>query len=107
MNMPIDRQELWLVAGVVGVLVVASATGFLLSRRAREPRSRASIDNLNARIRAWWVMCGVLALAVFTGLAGSAVLFGLVSFLALREFFALVPTNRPSLPMMDETRPPS
>jgi phosphatidate cytidylyltransferase len=49
---------------------------------------------MNARIRAWWLMAGVFALSLSTGGVGSVVLFGLLSFLALREFITLTPTRR-------------
>jgi phosphatidate cytidylyltransferase len=51
------------------------------------------VQNLNARIRAWWIMVAVFALAMATGGIGSVVLFGLTSFLALREFITLTPTR--------------
>ena len=52
------------------------------------------MDNLVARIKAWWVMCGIFAITLAVGRAGSLVLFGLLSFLALREFITLTRTHR-------------
>jgi phosphatidate cytidylyltransferase len=52
------------------------------------------VANLNARIRAWWVMCIIFAVAVVSGRIGSVVLFGLISFVALREFITMSPTRR-------------
>jgi len=83
-----------LVAGVVALLVVASVVGFVLSRRAKSEKARATVANLNARIRAWWVMVAVFGVAVATGGIGSIVLFALTSFLAMREFMTLAPTAR-------------
>jgi phosphatidate cytidylyltransferase len=83
-----------LVAGVLVLLVVATAVGLVLARRARTEPARATVANLNARIRAWWVMVGVFAIAVWTGGIGSIVLFALMSLLALREFVTLAPTRR-------------
>ncbi len=51
------------------------------------------MQNLNARIRAWWMMVAVFGLAMATGGIGSVVLFALTSFLALREFITLTPTR--------------
>jgi len=76
------------------LLVVASGVGFVLSRRARTESARAAVANLNARIRAWWIMVAVFAIAVWTGGIGSIVLFALMSLLALREFVTLAPTHR-------------
>lgn len=83
-----------LVAGVLVLLVVATAVGLVLARRARTEAARATVANLNARIRAWWVMVVVFAIAVWTGGIGSIVLFALMSLLALREFVTLAPTRR-------------
>lgn len=90
----LDRQELWLFGGVLAVLLVATVAGAVLARRRRGSSGQATVANLNARVRAWWVMCGVLALAIVSGPAGAAVLFALVSLQALREFLVLVPTRR-------------
>ena len=83
-----------LVGGVVVVLIVASVTGWILARRAGSPEYRATIANLNARTRAWWVMVAIFLLAMISGGIGSVVLFGLTSFLALREFVTMTPTKR-------------
>jgi phosphatidate cytidylyltransferase len=83
-----------LVAGVVGLLVVASLIGWLLSLRAKSDGARATVANLNARIRAWWVMVAVFGVAIATGGIGSIVLFAFASFMAMREFLTLAPTAR-------------
>jgi len=89
-----DRDLVRLVGGVLALLVVASVAGFLLGRRARTPAGRETVANLNARIRAWWVMVAVFTAAIATGGATSILLFALMSFLALREFVTLAPTRR-------------
>ena len=94
MNMLVDRQMIWLFSGVLAILLIASAVGFLLGRKAGNEAKRAVIQNLNARIRSWWVMCAIFALAIAGGGIGSVLLFALMSFLALREFITLTPTNR-------------
>ncbi|MGM3052554.1 phosphatidate cytidylyltransferase, partial [Bacillus cereus group sp. BC306] len=47
------------------------------------------IENLNDRIRAWWVMVLFLSLAFIGGRTGVILLFALCSFAALREFITL------------------
>ena len=89
-----DRDLVRLVGGVVVLLVVASAVGFVLARRARTDAARETVANLNARIRGWWAMAAVFTAAIATGGATSIVLFALISFLALREFVTLAPTRR-------------
>ena len=77
--------------GILAVLIVATIIGEVLARRANSESARSTISNLNDRVRAWWVMVGVLALALLTGRTGAALLFMGVSFLALREFMTLAP----------------
>ena len=95
MSLPIAMSAvtLRLVLGVVGLLVVASVIGFVLSRTAKTDATRATVKNLNARIRAWWVMVFVFGVAIATGGIGSIVLFAILSFLAMREFMTLAPTS--------------
>jgi phosphatidate cytidylyltransferase len=80
-------------SGVVGLLIAASITGLLLGRNVTDDARRVVIDNLNARTWAWWVMCVIFAVAIFSGTIGSVILFALMSFLALREFITLTPTK--------------
>lgn len=89
-----DRELAVLVGGVFALLVVATVIGAVLGRRARSESARETAANLNARIRAWWVMVGIFTLAVWVGRLASVVLFTLMSFLALREFVTLAPTRR-------------
>lgn len=93
MSGPFDRELLWLGGGVLVVLVAASVAGALLARRVREEPGRATVANLNARIGAWWVMCAVVAGALLSGGVGAVLLFGMTSFLAMREFITLTPTG--------------
>lgn len=94
MNLRIDQETCWLVGGVLAVLVVSSLVGWVLSRRATDESRRVTVQNLNARIRAWWIMVAIFGLALFIGRIGTVVLFGLTSFLALREFITLTPTRK-------------
>jgi phosphatidate cytidylyltransferase len=84
-----DRQTLMLFGGILALLVVATIVGQLIKLRKRN----AVVDNLNARIRAWWVMSAVFALSLLTGGLGSVILFAALSFFALREFITLTPTR--------------
>ena len=86
------EATLWLFLGVGAVLVFASLVGALL--RWRLGPQNSVVANLNARIKAWWVMVAVIGLAMLGGHTGVVLLFGLVSFLALREFITLTHTRR-------------
>ncbi len=93
MTLNLDSEILWLIGAVVVLLAVSSIIGWLLSRRVTNDKARATVENLNARIRAWWMMVAIFAVALATGGIGSIILFGLTSFLALREFITLTPTR--------------
>lgn len=86
-----DRALLLACAGVLGLLIVATLVGQIL--RAVKPPS-PTIDNLNQRIYAWWIMCLVFGLTLVVGPTGSLMLFGILSLLALREYVTLIETRR-------------
>jgi phosphatidate cytidylyltransferase len=89
-----DAKLVWLYGGVLFLLLVSTVIGKILKSRHRADASRTTIDNLNARIRAWWKMCAIFAGAIVIGRIGSLILFGIISFLAMREYITLVPTRR-------------
>jgi len=88
MNM--QQKFYWLFGGIGALLAIASIVGWLLQRRA--PNS-ATIANLTARVRAWWVMVAVLAVCFLLGRSATIVLFAIASLFALREFVTLTPTR--------------
>ena len=91
---PSTQTTLLLFAGVFGVLLLASSIGALLKWRVAHGQPHTVIDNLNARVNAWWVMIGVIGLSFACGKGGVMVLFYLISFYALREFMSLAYTRR-------------
>jgi phosphatidate cytidylyltransferase len=78
-----------LIGGVFALLALASAVGFALARR----NPGETVSNLNARIRAWWVMVAVFAVAFAVGKELTIALFALTSFWCLREFLSITPTR--------------
>ena len=89
-----DLQLRNVLLGIFCILILASAVGFFLSKTANPDSKQSVIDNLNARIRAWWVMIFLVTTAILSGRPGTTVLFAFISFLALREFITLIPTHR-------------
>lgn len=83
----------WLMGGVLTLLLVATVVGSVLRARATADSARAVVENLNSRIRAWWVMVAIFAVAFLAGPIATLVLFGCMSFFALREFVTLTPTK--------------
>ncbi len=87
-------EHLLVVFGSIGlILIVATLIGRTLAARQPADTPSAVIENLNARIDAWWAMVALIGLAFLFGLTGVIVLFGLLSFAALREYITLTPTR--------------
>src|SRR6185369_10708263 len=91
-RMSVTQHTLMLFGGIVAVLLVASLVGWLLQRRTAGAPS-STIENLNGRIRAWWVMIALIGLAFAFKKPGVILLFAFASFGALREFITLTPTR--------------
>jgi phosphatidate cytidylyltransferase len=85
-NMAADTMVWTLFAGVVGLLILATAGGFALRRRYG---NTDAIANFNSRTFAWWVMVAIMAVAFLTGRTGTILLYALASGIALYEFMVL------------------
>ena len=79
--------------GVFGVLVFASSVGALLKWRVAHGQPHGVIDNLNSRIKAWWLMVLLVGLSFVFGKTGVLLLFAFMSFAALREYITLTYTR--------------
>ncbi|WP_282609299.1 phosphatidate cytidylyltransferase [Pelagibius sp. Alg239-R121] len=89
------HSDLMMLLGGIGtILVIASAIGYVLQRRLSPDGSNSVIENLNARIQAWWVMVIFMGIAFLGGRTGVMLLFAFCSFAALREFATLTNTRR-------------
>lgn len=77
-------------AGILGLLVVASVVAWRLTKRGPAEK----YFELVQRIRSWWVMVAVFAIAIAIDRRLSIAFFAFVSFLALKEYFSLIPTRR-------------
>jgi len=92
MNMETRTREVyWILGSLLAAVSVASVVGFLL-RRAKP--DNGAVANLNARIRAWWIIILVGGGALLAGRLPIILLFAFVSFLALREFVTQAPVRR-------------
>ena len=81
---------LWGIGGAFALLVVASVVAFALARAYPDQDYR----ELGSRISSWWVMVTVLAIAIALNRTISIVFLAFVSFLALKEYFSLIPVRR-------------
>ena len=91
--MTMGQQTAWLFAGIGLVLALATLGGILLQRR-QHGAPNSVVDNLNQRIRAWWVMVILIGIAFLFGKVGVIILFAFASFTALREFITITDTRR-------------
>lgn len=88
-----DPKTLGLVGGVLVLLTIASAVVHVLRQRADSGLDAAVIETFRLRVRAWLMLFAVVAAAFLIGRTATVVLFGLISFWALREFITLTPTR--------------
>ncbi len=83
----IPKHSFYTMLIIFVLLVVASGISIFL--KARNPDKDYS--ELRQRVRSWWVIVVVLFIALVIHKTTALVLFGLISFLALKEFLSIVP----------------
>ncbi len=89
-SLSVGNNVLWSLGGVYAILVIASLISLLLKKF----RPERSFTELTQRIRSWWVMATIFTVAMVFSRNVSLVFFGFVSFLALKEYFSIIPTRR-------------
>ena len=83
----------WALLGtVLALLTAATFGGQWLKRQTALGLDQKSVDAFNSRIQAWWFFSVVLGIAFFHP-NFTVVLFGMLSFWALREYITLTPTT--------------
>jgi phosphatidate cytidylyltransferase len=75
--------------GLILLLVLGSFAAFILPRI--QP---GKWTDLGPRMSSWWVMCVVVAGCLLASKTALIVLFGVASFIALKEFLTLAPTRK-------------
>ena len=87
-----------LFVGVGAVLVFATCVSWVLRILVAKGRPHAVIDNLIARVNAWWIMVTLIGLSFLLGSRGVVMLFAMISLFALREYLrvadAVLPPDR-------------
>jgi phosphatidate cytidylyltransferase len=82
------------VGGTLGALVGVLAIAEVVLRRVRHRRPAHDYGELTRRVRSWWVIVLATGGALFLGPAGVLVGLALVSYLALKEYFSVVPIRQ-------------
>jgi phosphatidate cytidylyltransferase len=88
-----DWRTYTLVTAVLAVLMAATIVVQMLRRQPASGLDLPAVRNFNQRIRAWWLMAGVLVAAFLMGPVPTVILFFGISFWALREYITVTPTR--------------
>ena len=86
----IPPAVLWTLGAIVALLVVATVIVALM-RRGDASSKHAE---LAARVRSWWALVFVFAIAIAFRRSVAIGFFAILSFLALKEYLSLIPTRR-------------
>ena len=90
MHLWIPPPVLWTLGAIVVLLVVATLIVAMMRRGDASGRHA----ELAARVRSWWVLVFVFAIAISFRRSVAIAFFAVLSFLALKEYFSLIPTRR-------------
>ncbi len=78
------------IAGIFVTLVLASLVTFIL----KKSKPSEDFTELTLRIKSWWMMAAVFTFAIIINRNISLIFLAFLSFLALKEFYSLIPTRR-------------
>src|SRR5699024_12296268 len=91
MNFNVLTDEvLYVLIGIVGILVISTAITLVLKKQ----KPSHTVDEVMLRIKSWWVMLFIFTFALVIHSTISLIFMGLLSFLALKEYFSLLTLNR-------------
>jgi phosphatidate cytidylyltransferase len=97
-NVRLDPRTNILLFSVLAALLIAYFVGRTLRRQPESTVHPAIVQTFNQRVLAWLIIFGILFAALIpqgrVAYICTIVLFGLVSFWALREFITMTPTRR-------------
>ena len=86
----IPLHSLYMMLFVVGLLIIASFARWRIKRK----KPHADHTELKQRIQSWWWMIAILFGILVASDTVSIIFFALLSFLALKEFFSIMPTRQ-------------
>jgi phosphatidate cytidylyltransferase len=76
--------------GIVALLIVAS----IVTTYLRKVKGPGKFDELVLRVKTWWILVGIFTTAMMLPVNYAVGFFAFVSFLALKEYFSMIPTRR-------------
>ncbi|HCN61131.1 MULTISPECIES: phosphatidate cytidylyltransferase [Mammaliicoccus] len=86
----ISNEMIVVMIGVFIVLVLSSLICAYLTKRYPDK----DFTEIKLRIKSWWGMCIIFTIALVIHSTVSLIFLALLCFLALKEYFSLIPTNR-------------
>ncbi len=89
-SLSFDNTLLLSLAGLYLILVVASVVILIL----KKIKPDQDFSELSKRVKSWWVLVTIFTLAMALSRNVSLGFFALISFLALKEYFSIIPTRR-------------
>ncbi len=93
-NLGIGQQVGLLFVGLFGLLIIVSLIAFSRTLRDQAPQQQARLDHFNRELGAFWAGAVLFWIAWAAGAFVATLLFGVVSFVAFREFITLTHTRR-------------
>lgn len=86
MSIALTSPVMMILGGVWGLLALATLVVWWLAP--------APDSELRQRIRSWWLIVALCSLALMFSRAAALLFFGVISFLALKEYLTLIPTRQ-------------
>ncbi len=83
----------WILGVLLGILAVLYVIGRVLRQQPEGTVNPALVRRFNERVRVWWLMLAILAMAMLLHWVACLLLFLGISFWALREFITMTPTR--------------
>lgn len=91
MNINLLTDEvLYVLIGIVAVLIISTS----ITKIMKQKNNTSGLKEVEMRIRSWWVMFIIFTFALLIHSTISLIFMALLCFLALKEYFSLIPFNR-------------
>ena len=91
MNINLLTDEvLYVLIGIVAVLIIST----VITKIMKHKNNSNGLKEVEMRIRSWWVMFIIFTFALIIHSTISLIFMALLCFLALKEYFSLIPFNR-------------
>lgn len=91
MNINLLTDEvLYVLIGIIGVLILST----IITKIMKKKNNTDGLKEVEMRIRSWWVMFSIFTFALVIHSTISLIFMALLCFLALKEYFSLIPFNR-------------